>query len=198
MNHIVLATKNMNKVNELEQILAHSSIQVLSLRDFPNMPDVVEDGDSLEYNAMKKAREVSQFCKLPTLADDTGLFVDILDGEPGVFSARYAGENASYSDNVNKLLLECSKKGKFPFKARFKTCIAYYQNESEEHIFWGVCEGEIIEKPLGSKGFGYDPVFVPTGFNKTFAELDSSIKNEISHRARAVRKFNEFISSNFK
>ena len=193
LTELILATKNKDKVAELSVLLKPLGISVLSATDFPELPDVEEDGDTLEANALKKAKTIAQITGKATLADDSGLFVDALSGAPGVYSARYAGEQAVYQDNVNKLLSELQKNGSFPHTARFKTMIAFVNGDNHEFFFEGICEGQIIAEQRGSKGFGYDPVFIPDGFKETFAELTSEIKNSISHRAKAIQKFVLFI-----
>jgi XTP/dITP diphosphohydrolase len=190
---IAIASANRHKVEELRQTLAPLGIELKSTLDFPGAEEVEEDRPDLEGNALKKARYWHQFTGLPALADDTGLEVDALNGAPGVWSARYAGENATYDDNVNKLLNELQ--GKSDRTARFRTVIAFVMGEEEEneYLFEGVCEGVIITEKRGDKGFGYDPVFVPEGHSLTFAQLSSEEKNRISHRGRAVQKFLEFV-----
>lgn len=190
ISKIVLASKNPHKFEEVQQILQPFGIEVLPASDFSHLEDVEEDADTLEGNALKKARYVANETDLPALSDDTGLEVDALNGAPGVYSARYAGENATYEDNVKKLLDEME--GVSGRAAKFRTVVAMVSDKSE-YTFEGVCEGIITAKPKGDKGFGYDPVFQPEGYNQTFAELDSSIKNEISHRGKAVQQFIEFL-----
>ncbi len=190
LKNILLASANPHKIAELEQILEPLGIELASTRDYPGVEEVVEDKPTLEGNALKKARFWYDKTGLPSLADDTGLEVDALNGAPGVYSARYAGELASYADNVKKLLHELE--GKQNRKARFRTVIAFVDGE-EEHIFEGICKGEIIHAPRGEKGFGYDPVFMPDGFDKTFAELNAKQKNLISHRGLALQKFLNFL-----
>lgn len=187
---LVLASQNSHKIKEMQQILSPLGIEVLSARQFPELKEVIEDRPTLKGNALKKARYVSQETQLPALSDDTGLEVEALNGKPGVYSARYAGRNASYQDNVQKLLGELE--GKLNRAAQFRTVVALVDNDGE-YTFEGVCKGEIITEQKGEKGFGYDPVFKPEGFNKTFAELDSVVKNEISHRGRAIQNFVEFL-----
>lgn len=188
LNELILATKNQHKAEEMRALLKPLGILVFSSTDFPQLPDVVEDGETLEANALKKARTIAKLTGKPTLADDTGLLVDVLNGAPGVYSARYAGEKASYEENVTKLLSELSKKGDFPHSARFETVLALV-NGNEEVILKGVCEGEIIDVRKGVKGFGYDPIFVPNGYSQTFAEIPSDEKNKISHRGKAMQLF---------
>lgn len=189
---ILLASANPHKIEELRQVLQPMGIELKSTADFPGRDDVDEDQPDLQGNALKKARFWYNETGLPALADDTGLEVEALDGAPGVYSARYAGEKATYQDNVNKLLAELEKKENR--HAQFRTVIAFVTG-ANEYLFDGVCKGEIINEKRGDKGFGYDPVFVPEGYTKTFAELSSSEKNKISHRGLAVRKFIQYLES---
>jgi XTP/dITP diphosphohydrolase len=190
-DNIFLASANPHKIEELQQILKPMGIKLKSTLDYPGAGEVDEDQPGLEGNALKKARHWFEFTGLPSLADDTGLEVDTLEGAPGVHSARYAGENATYSDNVEKLLREL--KGSDNRTAQFRTVIAYIDSEETEYLFEGVCKGEIITETRGDKGFGYDPVFVPEGYDQTFAELSSEEKNKISHRGIAVQKFIRYL-----
>lgn len=191
---IVLATRNAHKIMELQDVLSGLGVQLQSAYDFVELPDVEEDLDTLEGNALKKARVTFSITGLPSLSDDTGLEVDALDGQPGVYSARFAGIGATYDDNVRKLILDLKTyHANHPnfdgfFTARFRTVIAYVTSE-EEYLFHGVCEGQIILTKKGSNGFGYDPVFIPLGYEQTFAEMDSNLKNKISHRSLATQKF---------
>lgn len=187
---IFLASGNSHKIEELQQIMEPLGIHLKSTLDYPNAPEVEEDQPDLKGNALKKARFWFKKTGLPSLADDTGLEVEALNGAPGVYSARYAGENMTYQDNVDKLLKEME--GKKNRAAQFRTVIAYITNE-KEYFFEGVCKGEILTEEKGTKGFGYDPVFQPVGYDQTFAELDSKEKNKISHRGRALEKFLEFL-----
>lgn len=193
IDKLVLASQNPHKIEEMQQILSPLGIEVLSAKDFPDLKEVIEDRPTLKGNALKKARYVSQETQLPALSDDTGLEVEALNGRPGVYSARYAGRNASYQDNVLKLLGELD--GRSNRAAQFRTVVALV-DEDRQYTFEGVCKGEIITEQKGDKGFGYDPVFMPEGYEKTFAELDSSIKNAISHRGRAVQKLVDFLHGN--
>ena len=189
---IFLASGNLHKIEELYQLLEPLQIGIRSTRDLEDVEEVEEDHPDLAGNALKKARYWHGVTGLPSLADDTGLEVDALNGAPGVWSARYAGEGASYTDNVEKLLRELD--GKTDRKARFRTVIAYVTKEGE-FLFEGVCEGVITKEPKGEKGFGYDPVFRPDGYKETFAELSAEEKNRISHRGRALEKFVEWINN---
>lgn len=188
---ILLASGNQHKIEELRQVLKPLGIKLISTKIFKDAEEVVEDRPDLEGNALKKARYWHQKSGLPSLADDTGLEVDALGGAPGVRSARYAGENATYEQNVDKLLRELD--GKNNRKAQFRTVIAFITDDGEK-LFEGVCGGKIIEMPRGGKGFGYDPVFRPENYDQTFAELSSHEKNKISHRGRALQKFIEYLS----
>ncbi|MCK4563874.1 MAG: XTP/dITP diphosphatase [Verrucomicrobia bacterium] len=183
---LVLATRNAHKLEEIRAIFDFKSLDVLSAFDFPEIPDVVEDGDTLDANAIKKAVEIAAATGCWALADDSGLEVAALGGAPGVYSARYAGEQCSYSDNNEKLL--CELAGKPDRSARFRTVIALSDPEGNVQTVEGACPGRIIEELRGTNGFGYDPLFVPGGYTETFAELDSEVKNRISHRARALQK----------
>lgn len=189
---IVLASSNPHKVEELRATLAPLNIELKSSADFPGLDEVVEDAPTLQGNALKKAEYLFEMTGLPSLADDTGLEVDALDGAPGVYSARYAGEKATYEDNVQKLLREM--KGQKDRKARFRTALVF-MNPSGSFIFNGICDGSIRREESGSGGFGYDPVFEPAGYSVTFAELDQDEKNAISHRGRAVQQFIAFLQS---
>ncbi len=183
---IFLASGNPHKIVELRQLLESLQIQIRSTRDLDDAEEVEEDQPDLTGNALKKARYWFDKTGLPSLADDTGLEVVVLNGAPGVYSARYAGENVTYADNVEKLLRELE--GKTDRKARFRTVIAYVTDQGEQ-IFEGVCNGIITTEIKGEKGFGYDPVFRPDGYSETFAELSAEEKNRISHRGRALEKF---------
>ncbi|TNE70013.1 RdgB/HAM1 family non-canonical purine NTP pyrophosphatase [bacterium] len=192
MHTLLLATKNKNKVFEFTELLKPLGIEVLCATDFPELPDVEEDGETFEENALKKARTLSIITGKPTLADDSGLLVDALNGAPGVYSARYAGEKASYAENVNKLIAELSSLGEFPYSAHFKTVLCLVDGE-QVNYFSGECHGEILSERKGEKGFGYDPVFIPNGFEQTFAEMSKEEKNAISHRAKATQLFLDYL-----
>ncbi len=183
---LIIATRNAHKLQEIRAIFDFKDLEVLSAFDFPEIPDVVEDRDTLEGNAIKKAIEIAQATGCWALADDSGLEVEALDGAPGVYSARYAGEHCSYADNNEKLLRELN--GIENRSARFRTVVALSDPGGSTQTVAGECPGIIIDKPHGTNGFGYDPLFVPEGYSETFAELDSDIKNRISHRARALQQ----------
>lgn len=187
---IFLASGNPHKIEELRQLLEPLQIHIRSTRDLSDAEEVEEDQPDLAGNALKKARYWHGVTGLPSLADDTGLEVDALNGAPGVYSARYAGEDVTYAENVEKLLRELD--GKTDRKARFRTVIAYVTDQGEE-LFEGVCNGVITNEPKGEKGFGYDPVFRPDGYSETFAELSAEVKNRISHRGKALEKFVDWI-----
>ena len=181
---IIIATRNAHKLEEIHAIFDFRGLEICSAFDFPDVPDVIEDGDTLEANAIKKAVELCEATGLPALADDSGLEVEALNGAPGVFSARYAGEECSYSANNDKLLRELE--GETNRRAQFRTVIAFARPDAPPQTVEGICQGRIIDEPRGEHGFGYDPLFVPDGFNHTFAELPADEKNRISHRARAL------------
>lgn len=183
--HIVLATRNQHKKQELIALLRGLDITIRTLDDFPEAPEVVEDGATCEANAMKKAVEVARYTGLTAVADDTGLEVDALGGRPGVFAARYAGEQATYEDNCRKLLHELQGVPAERRRGRFVTVAAIATPDGKQMSATGVLEGVIAEEPTGSHGFGYDPVFVLPEYGQTLAQLSPEVKNRISHRARA-------------
>ncbi len=192
MKRLVLASGNKDKIEELRTTLQPLGITLLSTYDFPELEEVLEDKETLEGNALKKARYTAEETGLPAVADDTGLEVDALNGEPGVYSARYAGEEASYLDNMNKLLKELSFVPTPKRTARFRTVVAFVDGDREQ-TFHGVCEGRILKEPRGSGGFGYDPIFQPEEYQETFAELSADQKHEISHRGKAIAQFVEWL-----
>lgn len=181
---LVFATHNQHKVNEV-QLLLPKNIKILSLTDIGCIVDIPETATTLEGNALLKASFVTENYGYTCFADDTGLLVDSLNGAPGVYSARYAGEQKNTEDNIEKLLNEL--KDKTNRKAYFKTCIALHL-EKEQLLFTGVAKGKITKERHGYQGFGYDPIFKPNGFTETFAEMPIAVKNEISHRAKAVHQ----------
>ena len=193
---IVLATHNEDKCAEMIEILDELPIQLLSLEDFPEIGEIKENGSSLEENALIKARTVHSITRLLSWADDTGLEVDALGGKPGVYSARYAGENCSYSDNVQKLLQKMENIPADKRIAHFKTAIALV-GENMELVSGGVVEGMITTKPKGVGGFGYDTVFYVLEKNKTYSEMKMTEKNQISHRGKAIQNMIKLLQSQF-
>jgi XTP/dITP diphosphohydrolase len=186
---LVVATNNAHKLEEISAILG-DEMELLSLKDIGCEADIPETADTLEGNARQKARYIYENYQLDCFADDTGLEVEALDGAPGVFSARYAGNGHDSEANMQKLLRELE--GKQNRKAQFRTAICLMMG-GEEYLFEGIVKGEIIEEKRGSAGFGYDPIFVPEGFDRTFAELGNEVKNTVSHRALAVEKLCRFL-----
>ncbi|MCL2761494.1 MAG: XTP/dITP diphosphatase [Desulfuromonadales bacterium] len=196
MKELLIATTNKGKIKELEKLLNGVVKKVLSIQDFPGFPAVEEDGETFRDNAIKKAVSAFNFTGIPVIADDSGLVVDILGGKPGVFSARYAGENANDAANNAKLLEKLSAIPTNKRKATFQCVIAFCKPEEECRTFKGELHGIILEKPLGDSGFGYDPLFLVPEYGKTLAELPIEIKNRISHRGVAMKKFSDFLTSN--
>ena len=186
---LVFATNNRHKLDEIRAILG-DKIELLSLNDINCHDDIPETADTLQGNAIIKARYIYEKFGINCFADDTGLEVDALGGEPGVYSARYAGEECDPKENMNKLLDNLT--GISDRKAQFRTVIALIIGE-EKHLFEGIVRGTIIEERRGEGGFGYDPIFVPEGYEHTFAELGSEVKNRISHRAKAVKQLAEYL-----
>ena len=189
---IVLATHNKDKCLEMMDVLSNLNIELLTLNEFPHIGEIIEDGDTLKDNALIKARSVHELTKLPSLADDTGLEVEALGGAPGVFSARYSGENASYSDNVNKLLKDMQNVPNGKRMAKFRTVMAFIDDKMEL-IVEGCVEGIITDVTKGVDGFGYDPVFYVPEMNKTYAEMSIKEKNQISHRGKALVKMQKLL-----
>ena len=183
---IVLATHNRDKLREMASILGDFPIDLLTLDSFPEIGEIIEDGNSLEENALIKAQTVFKLTKIPSWADDTGLEVDALNGEPGIYSARYAGESCSYSDNVNKLIENMLAVPQNNRTAQFKTAIAFV-GENMELVSEGSVEGLIATEPKGVGGFGYDPVFYVPEKGKTYSEMSMKEKNQISHRGKAIQ-----------
>ncbi|MEM6336707.1 MAG: RdgB/HAM1 family non-canonical purine NTP pyrophosphatase [Bacteroidota bacterium] len=186
-SRLVLATRNPGKVGEFRHATADLGLTLLTPGDFPDAPEVDEDRDTLAGNAEKKARSLFDHTGLPSLADDTGLEVDALGGRPGVYSARYAGEDCTPADNRAKMLAELD--GVTSRSARFRTVLAYIDESGTSYTFDGVCEGTILTEERGDGGFGYDAIFQPAGYTETFAELSKDEKNRISHRGKAVARF---------
>ena len=183
---VVLATRNQDKLEEIKTLLKGLPVKVTSLNNFKGVPEVKEDGRTLEVNAKKKAVQTSRFLKRLVVADDSGLEIDALGGKPGVYSARFSGKGATYKSNNAKVLrllggLPISKR-----KATFRCVMAVADNGRVVGVAEGRCSGKIIFKPRGRSGFGYDPIFIPDGYKKTFAEMGLRQKNRISHRSKAL------------
>lgn len=194
MGKIVFATNNKNKLAEIREMLEGSGIEIVSLADIGCHDDIPETSDTLEGNALQKARYIHEKYKMSCFADDTGLEVDALGGAPGVYSARYAGGDGHDSEaNMAKLLANLEDKA--DRRARFRTVVALILDEEQgrEELFEGIVTGEIIRERRGGEGFGYDPVFRPDGYDRTFAELGHEVKNKISHRAKAVAKLVDYL-----
>jgi len=191
---LVIATKNRSKARELGELLKGLAIVVLSLSDFPAITLPPEDATTFRENALKKARSVFEATGLPSLADDSGLVVDALDGAPGIYSARYAGESATDEDNCRKLLAELADVAPEKRTARF-VCALAYKDERGEEVFDGELRGRIAASARGENGFGYDPVFEIEGLWRTSAELSGDEKNAISHRAEALKRFKTWLAT---
>lgn len=191
---IVLATHNRGKMEELTQLLYNLPIKILTLNEYPEIDDIPETGSTLRENAFIKAKTVHQITGLPALADDTGLEVDALNGEPGVYSARYAGGNATFKDNCNKILTELSGIPMSKRTARFRTIIAFV---TKDQNVWteGKVEGVILNHMEGDGGFGYDSIFYYPPLEKTFASLEKEEKNNVSHRGKAIRNFSVILKN---
>lgn len=207
MLKLVLASKNIGKITEFQRMLGQEavSVKVLGLNDFPDMPDVEESGDTLSENARLKARAIAKFTNLPALADDSGLFIEALAGDPGVLSARWAGYqgvSAQERDrlNIQKVLTQLKNVLKPERGAQFKSVVAFCDLRNQAQVIeaqeLGVLSGEILFEPIGGGGFGYDPIFMPTGFDKSLAQIPPGVKDEVSHRGIALRAILPFIKSN--
>ena len=197
MPQLVLGTHNKHKGEEFKVLLGDLSVETLTLEQFPQVGEIVEDGETLEENARKKAKEVFRITHLSTLADDSGLEVHYLNDEPGVYSSRYAGPEATYPDNCKKLLSKL--RGVPPRRrgARFRCVLYFIAPGNVRFSTEGVCNGVILESPRGTNGFGYDPIFLPRGWSKTLAEMTPQEKNLISHRAKAVEAIKPHLRSYF-
>jgi XTP/dITP diphosphohydrolase len=196
MQQLLLATRNAGKVREISSLLDGIPFEIIAVGDLPGIPEVVEDGATLEENALKKARETYAATGIPSLSDDTGLEVFALAMAPGVRSARYSGESATYAENNRKLLAELSASPGRDRRAQFR-CAAAFVAPGVEHVTIGLCTGAIAGECRGSGGLGYDPLFVPDGFDRTFAELSLTVKNTMSHRAVAFQRMKAFLISQF-
>jgi len=190
---LVLATRNPDKIREIKKALEGLGLKILTFKDFSNFPRVKEEGSTLRENALQKARIVARATGKLSLADDSGLEVEWLEGAPGVFSSRFAGEGVSYEDNNQKLLSLLKGVSEDKRKATFRCIMAICNPRGKEMVVEGICRGKITTQPRGREGFGYDPIFQPEGLNKTFAELSLSEKNLISHRAKALHKAKEIL-----
>lgn len=193
---IVFASGNQGKVNEVKAMLAGTGIELVSLSGYANVPEIVEDGISFEENALKKARIISEFTGETVLADDSGLVVDVLNGEPGIYSSRYAGEKATDVENNEKLLAKLKNIPAEKRTAFFLCVLVLYRKDGTFDFFEGKWQGRIIDEKRGSNGFGYDPIFWIPELKMTAAELPSDIKNKVSHRGQAVAKFKSSFLSN--
>lgn len=187
MKKLILASNNAHKVEEIKSIL--DDYTILTLKDINFNQEIIEDGSTFEENALIKARTISQFSGKTAIADDSGLSVELLDGRPGVYSARYSKEQTD-EKNIEKVLMEQNGKKS---KAKFVSVIALVTPDGTEHTFRGECHGEIIFEKRGNNGFGYDPIFYVPTLNKTFAELTPEQKNSISHRKQSLEKFSQFL-----
>ncbi|MGC9365039.1 MAG: XTP/dITP diphosphatase [Fidelibacterota bacterium] len=196
MTKILISSNNPDKIKEIRAIFRLPGVELLTLADFPDAPEVIEDGNTLSENALKKASMLNEFSGLPTIADDTGLEVDGLNGQPGVYSARYAGENASYADNVQKLIQEIQNVPEERRSARFRTVAVFYHPEIVLRAE-GTIEGQILTEQRGQNGFGYDPIFYVPAYRKTLAELSPREKNAISHRGQAFTRLYQSLRKEF-
>lgn len=187
---LVFATNNLNKLKEVQNLIP-DHIKLLSLEDIGCVEDVPETQDTIEGNAIQKAEYIKKHYGYDCFADDTGLEVDALNGEPGVYSARYAGEQRNSEDNIQKILINI--KDTSNRRAQFKTVIAL-EFLGKQHLFTGICKGEITRDKMGEKGFGYDPIFKAEGYDQTFAEISLEEKNRIGHRGKAVQLLVEFLN----
>jgi XTP/dITP diphosphohydrolase len=197
MTRILLATRNRHKIEEIKTILSDLPIQVSTLNDFPNVPRLKEEGTTFQENSLQKARTVYEHTKIPTLADDSGLEVFFLNGRPGVISARYAGEGATDEENNKKLLNQMLGVAPRRRHAQFRAVLTLLGDGVLETTE-GLCPGMLAETPRGTNGFGYDPIFLPDGFSRTYAELTAAEKNTISHRAKALEKMKEILWRSIK
>tara|TARA_R110001583_G_scaffold109799_2_gene258624 strand:+ start:5617 stop:6201 length:585 start_codon:yes stop_codon:yes gene_type:complete len=187
---LVFATNNKNKLKEVQAML--TNFEIVSLEDINCFDDIPETAETLDGNAILKANYITEKFGLNCFADDTGLEVEMLNNAPGVFSARYAGEENNSDKNMNKLLLELGKNTNR--KAKFRTVIAL-NLEGKQYIFEGICEGKILKQKQGNSGFGYDPLFMPNGYKKSFAEMKMKEKGQISHRGKAIHKLITFLNT---
>ena len=188
MKKIVIASSNKHKISEISIKIQPFFNEILSLTDFPEIGEIIEDGNTIEENSFIKSRTAFKHTKIASIADDTILEVDALNGDPGLFTARYAGENATYEENMTKLLERLDGIEDSYRTARFRTIISYVDGKDDFHVE-GSIEGKILNTRVGNNGFGYDPIFYSTELNLSLAEMDSDQKNKISHRGLAIKKF---------
>ena len=196
MKEFIIATKNQGKLREIRELLKDFDFKVTSLADYPDAPDIVEDGDSFAANALIKANIIGRYTGKLVMGEDSGIEVDYLNGAPGIYSARFAGEHATDEDNNKKLMQELSGVSADKRSARYQCYCALVDGDKQIDIVHGSCEGFITEDPRGNNGFGYDPYFLIEEYGKTFGELDPSIKAKISHRAQALKLVKELLSKN--
>lgn len=196
-NKIVLASRNKKKVKEIEKILQALGIEdklsILTLDNFPELAEVAEDSPTYKGNSEKKARYVADMTGLPAIADDSGIEIDLLNGMPGVRSARFAGENAGDKDNITKVITLLKEAGKNESPARFRTVICIALPGSQTYFAEGVCEGIVKTEITGDNGFGYDPIFYPEGKSQSFAQLEEEEKNKLSHRGKALENIKDIL-----
>ena len=188
MKKIVIASSNKHKISEISIKIQPFFNEILSLTDFPEIREIIEDGNTIEENSFIKSRTAFEHTKIASIADDTILEVDALNGDPGLFTARYAGENATYEENMTKLLERMDGIEDSYRTARFRTIISYVDGKDDFHVE-GSIEGKILNNRVGNNGFGYDPIFYSAELNLSLAEMDSDQKNKISHRGLAIKKF---------
>ena len=188
MKKIVIASSNKHKISEISIKIQPFFNEILSLTDFPEIGEIIEDGNTIEENSFIKSRTAFEHTKIASIADDTILEVDALNGDPGLFTARYAGENATYEENMTKLLERLDGIEDSYRTARFRTIISYVDGKDDFHVE-GSIEGKILNNRVGNNGFGYDPIFYSAELNLSLAEMDSNQKNKISHRGLAIKKF---------
>lgn len=190
---ICLATNNHGKIAELKSLLSALDIELVGLKEIGCLVDLPETGHTFLENSLQKAQYVFDHYKIACVADDSGLEVDALQGKPGVFSARYAGAHGNDKANIKKLLIEMEEIENR--KANFRTVITFIDSSGKVFHFEGKIDGELTKEEIGANGFGYDPIFIPNGYTQTFAQISHEIKNQISHRAKAVKKMVEFLKS---
>ncbi len=192
---IILATKNEAKIREINRIFSDLDVEFIGMDNYPGIPKVIEDGKTYHENALKKAKAVYQDTKMPVVSEDSGLEVDALNSDPGIFSARFSGSNASDEENITKLMHLIKNIPEEKRTAQFISVFCLIHNQKVRY-FAGEVKGKIITESRGNSGFGYDPVFIPEGYNKTYAELGEDIKNRISHRANAMKKLKKYLLEN--